>query len=188
MPASAAAQGFGAGVRAGTFGLGAEIAIGLGSHLAIRGGAGLLPFEYNSEFDGVAFSIKPPEQTSNIGIDLFPSAGGAFRLSVGAMFRSDILLTGDLTQPVEVGNRTFTPQEIGTLHGTIKSSSVAPYATLGFGRHQARGLGFFFEVGAGMMGEPDVILTNTGGTFSDQAEMHNQLAIEEQNAEEDMGT
>jgi hypothetical protein len=187
FPAGATAQGFGAAARAGTFGLGAEAAIGLGSHLAIRGGGGVLPFEYNSEFDGVAFSIGAPKTAANVGIDLFPSSSGAFRLSVGALFRSNILLTGELTQPAEIGNRTFTSQELGTLSGEVAGASVAPYGTIGFGRHQASGLGFFFEVGAAMMGEPTVTLASTGGTMSSSNEMNDQLRAEETRAEDDMG-
>jgi hypothetical protein len=168
-------------------GLGAEAAFGLGNHVAFRGGIGTFPFTVTSEFDKIEYTIDPPSQVANVGLDFYPSADGAFRLSVGAMMRSEVALEGRLTGAVEVGGQTYPADQVGSLSGTVENNEIAPYATLGFGRTYASGVGFFMEIGAGVVGEPTLTLT-ASGPISGNAQFQDSLERERAETEEDLGT
>jgi hypothetical protein len=186
-PAVASAQGFGAAARAGTLGIGAEVAIGLGESAAIRGGLGLVPFELNATIDETAVTLELPDTWYNVGLDLY--LNGSFRLGGGFLFKpDDPSLTGDFTTPQEIGDRTFTPEELGTLTGVVDSKDSAPYVLIGFGKHTASGIGLSLDVGLAFLGDPDVTLDAQGGAFSDQAQLQEALDQEARNYEDDMRT
>jgi len=186
-PVAASAQGFGVAARAGTLGLGAEAAVGLGESVAVRGGLGLVPFELNATIDEMAVNLELPRTWYNVGLDLY--LNGAFRMGGGMLFKpDDPTLTGDFTTSQDIGGRTFTPDEIGTLTGIVDSQDSAPYVLIGFGKHTSSGVGLSLDLGLAFLGDPDVSLASEGGTFSDQAELQSRLDQEAQNFEDDMRT
>jgi hypothetical protein len=185
-PSSAAGQ-IGVAARGGTLGIGAEAALGLSDRLVLRGGVGLQAFDVSTTFDSVAVDLELPDSWYNVGIDLY--LNGAFRVGAGILFKSDDpRVTGTLEGPVDIGGRTFTPEEIGTLTGVLDSREHAPYVLLGFGKHTDAGLGLSLDVGAAFTGDPDVTLDAQGGTFSDQQELQSRLDQEAQDFEDDMRT
>lgn len=163
IPHAISAQGFGIGGRAGTLGFGAEAALGLSNGLVIRGGLGSFIFEFNGEYEGVEYTVKPPAMMGTLGIDFYPGVG-PFRLMAGIMVRDgDVELeSGDLSQggPVEIGDNEYT--EAGTLKGTLSSRSTAPYVGVGFGHHTQGDFGFFADFGVALVGEADVSVTADG--------------------------
>ncbi len=171
--------------RIGTLGLGAEAAIGLSDRIVIRGGMGLSQLEANTTFDGVSVILTLPESWYNVGIDLY--LNGAFRIGGGILFKpDDPTITGAFEEEVEIGGRTFTSAEIGTLTGQVLSEDRAAYVLIGFGKHTSSGIGLSLDVGAAFLGNPSVTLAAEGGTFPDQAELDARLELEAQAFEEDM--
>ena len=171
--------------RIGTLGIGAEAAISLSDRIVIRGGLGLSQLKANTTFDGVSVVLTLPESWYNVGIDLY--LNGAFRIGGGILFKpDDPTITGAFEEEVEIGGRTFTSAEIGTLTGQVLSEDRAAYVLIGFGKHTSSGIGLSLDVGAAFLGNPSVTLAAEGGTFPDQAELDARLELEAQDFEEDM--
>lgn len=185
-PSSVSGQ-LGVAARASTIGIGAEAAVELSERLVLRGGMGLTAFDVSTSFDSIAVDLEMPDSWYNLGLDLYLNS--ALRVGAGILFKSDDpTATARLEGPVDVGERTFTPEEIGTLTGVLDSNDRAPYLLIGFGKHTARGLGLTLDVGAAFTGDPDVTLDAEGGTFSDEAELQSSLDQEAQDFEDDMKT
>ena len=183
-PPSAAAQ-IGVAARVGTLGIGGEGALDISDRLVLRGGVGLVTLDVSTSFDGIAVDLELPDSWYNVGIDIYLNS--ALRIGGGLLVRpDDPTLTGAFQEPVDVGGRTFTPGEIGTLTGTLSSEDRAPYLLIGFGKHTASGLGLSLDVGAAFTGDPRVTLDASGGTFSDQPELDARLEQEAQDFEDDM--
>lgn len=183
-PSPVAGQ-LGVAARAGTLGIGGEAALDLSDRLALRGGIGFMPFEVSTTFDGIEAELALPESWYNVGVDLYLNR--AMRIGGGFLFRSDDpRLTATPAEPVDIGGRTFTPEEIGVLTGVLRTEGRASYLLVGFGRHTSSGIGLSLDVGAAFTGDPDVTLDAEGGTFSDQAELDARLDQEAQNFEDDM--
>lgn len=183
-PSPVAGQ-LGIAARAGTLGIGGEAALALSDRLVLRGGIGLMPFEVTTTFDGIEAELELPGSWYNVGVDLY--LNGAMRVGGGFLFRpDDPRLTATPTEPVDIGGRTFTPEEIGVLTGVLGSETRAPYLLVGFGKHTSSGFGLSLDVGVAFTGDPDVTLDAQGGTFSDQAELDARLDQEAQDFEDDM--
>jgi len=183
-PGALAAQGVGLGARAGTLGLGGEVAIEVTPSLVVRGGLGIVPFEPSMTFSDVDVSLKLPT-VYNVGVDLY--LNGAVRVGGGILFRSgDPELKGEFNTSQDIGGTTFTPQELGTLTGVLDAKNRAPYVLLGFGRHTAEGTGLFLDLGIVVTGEPDVRLSASGGTLSDDPSTVDALRLEAADFEDDM--
>ena len=184
MPAPASAQ-LGVAARAGTLGIGGEAALALSDRLVLRGGLGLVPFDVSTTFDGIDMELEFPESWYNVGLDIY--LNGAMRVGGGFLFRpDDPRLTATPVEPVDVGGRTFTPEEIGSLVGVLGGQERAPYLLIGFGKHTSSGFGLTLDVGAAFTGDPEVTLDAEGGTFSDSAELDARLEQEAQDFEDDM--
>lgn len=183
-PVALSAQ-FGVAGRVGTLGIGVEGAVGLSDRIVIRGGVGLSTIEASTTFDGIEVDLTLPESWYNVGIDLYLT--NTIRLGGGILFKpDDPTLIGTFAGPVDIGGRTFTPSEIGTLTGTIASEDKAAYALIGFGKHTSSGIGLSLDIGAAFLGTPSVSLAAEGGSFSDPAELDARLEQEARDFEDDM--
>jgi len=195
-PPFVSAQGLAIGARAGTLGLGGEVAFGLSNVFVLRGGFGVFPFEFEGTFDdmvvsdpggavtGQEYTISFPTSMWSAGIDIY-LGGGPIRLMGGIMGRADNLeITSEVTEPVEIGNTEYDVP--GSLIGTLEQRGIAPYAGIGFGKHTAGGFGFFLDIGAALAGEADVRFDVTGPLGSVSG-IQEDLRILENDVEEDAG-
>ena len=167
LPATVAAQSVGLAGRAGTLGLGGEVNLDLNRWIGVRGGIGSIPVQPSATFGQVKYTIKPPSSLSNIGVDVYPG-GWNFRLSGGLLFKHDIALDAEPTQEFEIGNGTYTPDQVGTLTAAFAYNSTAPYASFGFAG-RGRGIGLSMDFGAAFMGKPAVALNASGPIFASGA-------------------
>jgi hypothetical protein len=168
-PHDALAQRLGVGLRAGTHGPGFELASPITGKLNARLGLGYLPYSLKDthiEDDfTVDYSLDASVQTASALVDFHPF-GGTFRLTTGLMYNGTnakmmVLSTEDL----QVGNRTFSAEEIGTLEGVFDyGSKVAPYAGLGLGNPVSSGgrLTVMFDLGVMYSGAPRFKASGTG--------------------------
>lgn len=168
------------GVTAGTSGVGAEAQFAIGSIFVLRGAVDTLGFDLDETYDDVAYSGRLDFDTVGAFVDLHPLANGFF-ISGGAYIgQRNIGLNATPSAPVSIGGQTFTPSQIGTLTGEIKLQDVAPFAGFGFDNTFTRTSRWGFRALAGVAwsDKPEVGLSASGGTLSNDAAFRARLADE----------
>ena len=163
IPTAAYAQ-IGIAARAGTLGIGGEVAFGLGSHVAIRGGIGTTKYHYDGTFSDKEFTVDTPPSIWNVGVDLYPGLGG-LHLSAGILNRKQFDFTGHYTGSTDIGGHSYNGT-IDLVGDMTNANETAPYAAIGFGRTSKRGFGISLDLGAASMGEGTVNFTSTSCTLS----------------------
>lgn len=153
----------------------------------IRGGYNYLQYGADSTYDDIAYDGDLDFNTLGAFVDFHPF-GNSFFITGGAYFGEKTLdLLATPTGNVEIGNQTYTPQQVGTLALAADLEDTAPFVGLGWDTtFENPGIGFKFLAGAMFTGSPQVNLTASGGTLSNDANFQNQLAIEEQNLQDDI--
>lgn len=188
LPVVASAQ-VGVGVRVGTLGIGGEASIGIGSMFAVRGGIGSTSYHYDGDFNDKQYTVDFPKTIWNVGVDFYPTGGG-LRLSAGLLNRKKFDLTGSYTGTTTIGNNTYTGNV--KLVGDMKNDKeTAPYAAIGFGKTTSKGIGFFLDLGAAMLGDGQITLdgtcTLTTGQSCETATFDADVQAEADKAEADLG-
>lgn len=178
---AAGAQSIALGIRAGTLGPGAEAAIALSGSLGIRVGANYLPVEYNDTYDDIEYDVDLVFKNASALLDWHPFQG-AFRLSGGVIWNgNDLETSARPTADVEIGDTTYTREEVGSLSGVFDFEKIAPYAGLGwdtsFGKNGA--FGFVCDLGVMYQDAPQVALSASGGLLSSDPAFLAELAKEE---------
>lgn len=175
---------FGIGVKAGTYGLGADIGVSVSKRIGIRGS--LTGGQPSVSFDIDDIEYEGDFSVGGVGVlaDIYPFAG-QFRVSGGFFANGnemDLEATpeGDIT----IGGTTYPAGTVGTLSGTVEWEDTAPYVGVGWG-DVARGknrLRLMVDLGVLFQGSPMVEdLTSSTGVVSDM-----DLAIEAAKIEDDI--
>lgn len=176
-----------AALNAGTTGVGAEAQLSLGPVFVLRGGIDTLGYDFDESYSDIDYSGRVDFDTVSGFVDLHPFLNG-FLIS-GGVYVGDrtINLNGQPTAPVEIGGATFTPGQVGTLSGRIKLSDTAPFVGVGYddsfireGRWGFRGI-----VGVAWSQEPEVGLSSSGGTLSNDPTFRARLDQEARDIQED---
>ena len=159
MSGSLTAQGgIGVAGHVGTLGVGVDVAIAATPNIGLRAGGNIMPLEINGEFSDVDFTVELQSPQFMALVDLYPA--GSFRLSGGLRYSSsNIVLTGDVTQTVDLGGTNYS---LDSLVGTIVTEDIAPYVGVGFGNPAAKTFGFFVDLGVAYQGEPELDLDAFG--------------------------
>jgi hypothetical protein len=185
LPQASAAQNLGVAARAGTLGLGAEAGLGLGDRLVLRGGLGLMPLEINGTVSDIDLTFELPRTWYNLGVDLY--LNHIVRVGGGFLFKpDDVTLVAVPTTSQDIGGQQFTPEQIGTLLGSLDSGGRAPYVLIGFGKHTSSGIGLTLDIGAAFFEETRVALDAEGGTLSSDPDFRDRLEAEARNFEADL--
>lgn len=168
------------GVTAGTSGVGAEAQFALGSIFVLRGAVDTLGFDLDETYDDVAYSGRFDFDTLGAFVDLHPLANGFFISGGAYLGQRNIGLNATPSAPVRIGGQTFTPAQVGTLTGEIKLKDVAPFAGLGFDNTFTRTSRWGFRALAGVAwsDKPEVGLSASGGTLSNDPTFRARLADE----------
>ncbi|MEE4209804.1 MAG: hypothetical protein V2I43_11110 [Parvularcula sp.] len=187
--ASANAQ-VGADASIGTQGLSFQAQAKILPVLVLRGGVHALDFEIEDrEFDGIDYDVELGFTQFGGYADLHPFANG-FALTAGILLgERQFDLTAAPTEDVEVGDVTFSPEEIGTLVGSADFGDQAFYAGFGFDNTvygQSR-FTIVFRAGVILTDEPEISLDNVGGIQDPliQAEIDAELARERASLQDD---
>lgn len=166
LSSSTGAQEVGLAAHAGTLGLGVDVAVSVTDLVGLRSGLSGVPFDVNVEADGVDYDLDLPSPRILLVADFYPT--GPLRLSGGLMISTeDFRMDGKLREPVEIGNSTYAPAEVGTLTGNVAVRNVSPYVGIGVGNPTAKRIGLFFEAGAAFHGNPDVSAEADGPISTD---------------------
>jgi hypothetical protein len=155
--------------KAGTLGLGGELATGITSDINARVGLNTLDYDFNKEYDDVEYDTELDFSSFSALID-WHIFGDSFRIT-GGLLSLDHKLNLDATPMVsqEIGDNVYTPSDIGTLSGRAKMDGVAPYIGIGWGNplDRSRRWGLYCDLGVAFADAPDVSLSANGALASD---------------------
>jgi hypothetical protein len=169
------AQAFGIGVRAGTTGLGADVAWDIAPTLSARLGYSGGKFGYDVDTDQVNYDGDVKLSNLNALIDFAP-LGPLFRISGGVVFNDNKFdVRGNLAG--------------GSLNGTVKSGrSAAPYLGIGYGRVSGAGVNFYADLGVMFQGSPRASLSAdcSGLTAGQCSTLQGQVAAEQTRLEDEL--
>jgi hypothetical protein len=153
--------------RAGTGGVGGGIVVGVHPKVNVRAEASYFNYSRDDlEIEADYETSVAAEGTLMLGsliADWYPTGGG-FRFSFGGVYNG-IEGSGSIlpVEPVEVGSRTYSPQQVGSVTAEITPSmTIAPYGGIGFGNALSRRIGIQMDMGAVYLGSPEVELVTTG--------------------------
>lgn len=156
------------------------------SLLSLRGGYNYAEGEFDETYEEIDYTVDADLSGALFAADLHPFGNG-FVLSAGVHLADKTLgLDGRPSEPVEIGDTTYTPAEIGTLRGDADLGGTSPY--LGFGWNDAFSdgrIGLTAMAGALILDDPTVELTASGPIASDPT-FADDLEQEEQNLQDDI--
>ena len=182
-----------AGARAGTIGIGAEVAVSLSEQLTVRGGAGLLGFDmdFTGRFglaDKRTARLTLPKALYTLGAD-FRLLG--MRVGAGLLFKSKdpvYKVTLDDGATIDIGEGMYTEPEVTTLTTTLSSGGRAPYLLLGFGSRSTSGLSITADIGVARLSGAELTMAATGNEqLLESDEFLANLALEEEEKRDDFG-
>lgn len=197
MALTALAAGFGAGAAHAQIAVGAgigttggtvEAQIQLAPFVQIRGGYNYFEYSVDDTYDDIDYEGDLDLTTGGAFVDLRPF-GNSFIITGGAYFGGKTLGLSALPgQTYEIGGNTYSAAQVGTLAADVDLEDNAPFVGLGWdSTFQGNGnVGFKFIAGAMFTGSPQVNLSSTGGTLSNDPTFQAQLTQEEQNLQEDI--
>lgn len=170
-----------------TLGLGIEGGVRVSETFGFRLGGNWLGFEYDDVEDDFDYEADATIASLGALVDYHPFRGG-FRVSGGLRFNfNQGDLTGTAIDDIEIGDVTFAPAEVGTIEGDVSYDVLAPYLGIGYGATLLEGaFSIGFDLGVMYHGQADIELDSEGGSLSGSALLNENLAIEEDEAEDDL--
>ncbi|NJO38031.1 MAG: hypothetical protein HC871_10980 [Rhizobiales bacterium] len=170
-----------------TLGLGLEAGVRVNPSFGLRLGGNWLGFDYDGVDGDLDYEGEVTLASLGALADYHPFQGG-FRLTGGLRFNfNEADLDGTPDDDIEIGDETFSPDEVGTLTGDVGFDVLAPYLGIGYGATLLQGaLSIGFDLGVMYQGKGDVDLDAEDGLLSDDAVLQENLAIEEDKVEDDL--
>ncbi|HEV8612927.1 MAG TPA: hypothetical protein VGQ73_05405, partial [Gemmatimonadales bacterium] len=146
----------GLAARVSTLGVGAELSFRPGRNLGIRLGGNYFQLTKDATIEDISYHATPHLENGTAIVDLHPF-GGSFHLSGGLLLNyNEGELVATLAHDIQIGDSTYTPQQVGSLTGTVSFNRTAPYLGLGFAG-QGR-IAVLFDLGVGFTGKPKMEL------------------------------
>ena len=168
LATAGSAHAFGIGVRAGTNGIGGDIAWKVAPTLSARLGYSTLSWNHDVNTDAVNYDGKLKLSNFNTLLDFSPL--GPFRFTGGFVFNDN---------KYDVHSNTGGGSSIS---GSVKSGrSAAPYLGIGFGNVSGLGVNFYADFGFMFQGSPRASLTAECGSLTGAActSLRSQAAAEQ---------
>jgi hypothetical protein len=172
MGAASSVHAAGVGVRAGTTGVGADLAWGIAPTLSARLGYSALKWDRDVSTDTVSYNGKLKLSNLNAMLDFSPL--GPFRLTGGFVLNDNKYdVRGDSGG--------------GSISGTVKTGrSAAPYLGIGYGNVSGLGVNFYADLGVMFQGTPRASLSADCGSLGAAAcaALQSQAAAEQARLED----
>ena len=180
----------GLGIKGGTLGVGADLAVSLpGDRFNLRVNGNLLDVETEEEYSDDDYEIDLDVASLGVLLDWYPTPS-QFRISVGVYHVSDDDISIESRQnSYEFGGAVYSAAEVGVLQGSAQlDRSVAPYIGVGYGNHvgKSRRWQWFLDAGVLFTGSPDVSMRSVGGTLSNEPQLIAQVELERREVQEDV--
>jgi len=187
LPVAAQEQGrWGLGITGGTLGVGPQLTYRAGPHLGVRANATFLSLSRDEGVDDIEYSGDADLRSFGAMLDWYPTGGG-LRVSLGGRINeSEIDLVGAPTTSVTVGDTTYTPQQLGTLAGSVTVDDFAPTLTIGYGGTLGEGFTFGAEIGVMWQGEPTIDNLHATGPLAVTPQLQADIEREELRIEDEL--
>ena len=172
LAACGTAHAFGIGVKAGTTGLGIDVAKNIAPTLDVRVGYAGMNWGYDTDVSGVRYDGDLKLSNLNTLLDFHP-LGPLFRLTGGVIFNKN--------KYEAVG--TPSGGQPGSFNAKVESGkTAAPYLGIGWGNVAGAGVNFYADLGVMFMGTPKATITaNCSGLSAGQCTtLQNQVASQQQ--------
>jgi hypothetical protein len=162
LGAAGSSHAAGIGLRAGTTGVGGDVAFSLVPTLSARIGYSGLSYSTTVDVTDVKYDTKLRLSNLNLLLDWSPL--GPFRLTGGLIINDN---KADVTGQPSGGTYTingiaYPAAAIGSLGGTVQSGNrAAPYLGIGYGNVAGAGVNFYFDLGVMFQGTPSASLSVT---------------------------
>jgi hypothetical protein len=182
--AQSSEPGVAVGAAVGTSGIGLEVQVKMGPIFTLRGSTDRLTHSADESYDDVDYNADLTFDTVGAFIDMHPLANGLL-ISGGAYLGDrDIALAGTPTAPVNIGGQTYSPAQIGS----IKLQDVAPFIGIGWDDtfYRSGRWGIRAIAGVAWSDAPEVALTSTGGSLSNDPTFQARLRDESRNITDDV--
>ncbi len=184
LASPAFAADFGIGLKAGTYGLGAEFGVGFTPWFTLRASASKGDLSGNYDEDDIDYDATLKVGGYGLLADFFPLKG-TFRLTAGLLSnRNAVDLEAAPTVPIDIGGVPYPPADVGVLSGEIDFDGTVPYFGIGWG-NVARGkrVGFLVDLGFIRQGGGEVSLSSSTGLV-DQGDLDAEAAKIEDDIED----
>ncbi|AOR76276.1 hypothetical protein [Novosphingobium resinovorum] len=146
----------------GSLGIGPEVGFRLSEIVGVRASATFLGLGHNVDVDDINYHGDLKLRSWGANADLYPFRN-CFRLSAGFRVSSNrIDLVATPSEAVTVGQRVYTPEEIGTIEGKVRARRFVPTFTVGFAKNRENGFAWSLDAGVMLHGRPrteDVVAT-----------------------------
>ena len=159
------------GIKAGTTGLGGEVAWRPIEWFDIRAGVGIYDYEDDVDYGGIDYNgtlaLDNYYLTGNFRFPLSP-----FRLTVGAYQNNnelDLVSQDMAAYPIGSNPIPYGPADVGTLRTVASFDGVSPYFGAGYDFDVMGRLGMSLDFGVLWQGEPVVTMTSDGLLANDPA-------------------
>lgn len=185
-PALAQDSRWSVGLTGGTLGIGPQVAFRPSAHFGVRANAEFLTVSRDEEVDDINYDGDLDLNSYGAMLDWFPMGGG-LRISLGGRVNNtEIDLVGRPTTNVTVGNTTYTPQQVGTLTGTVTTDDFAPMLTVGYGGTLAEGFTLGAEIGVLFQGKAEIGNLRGTGLLANSSQFQADIDREEREIEDDI--
>ncbi len=174
-------------IKAGLLGAGMEVGRSFSDSISGRIGVNYFTYDYSATESDIEYNFDLSLKSLSVLLDWHPFQG-SFRISGGVLYNGNkIEADAKSSDTYDIGDKTYTAEQVGTLDGKIDFDAVAPYLGLGwdtsFGKKN--GFGFLFEIGAIYQGSPKADLSASGPIAGNQ-EFIDNLAKEESNLQSNL--
>lgn len=175
-------------LKAGSNGLGAEVTYGLSHIVRVRAGAYGFKAGFDSNTRDVEYDMDLRLLSGAGYLDIHPF-GGRFRLTAGLVYNANrVDATGQIGTELVFGDNTFTPDQVGTIQGSVDFRRWSPYAGIGWGSPLSKDSNWAFEADLGVIyqGRPVVDLLSVDGELSADPILIQAVEEEEQNLQDEI--
>jgi hypothetical protein len=186
----AAGNDLAVGLKLSTLGPGLEIQERLSSNLGVRAGINYLPFSTKFTIDDVEYKTDFSWKSLSLLADLYPFSG-IFRITGGVFYNgNNVGIAATPKESVKIGDNTYTPEQIGSLNGSVDFKKIVPYAGIGWsgGNASSGEWSASFDLGVLFQGSPSVNNLNGTGAFANTSIFKQDLEKEHADIEDEMDT
>jgi len=186
VPAMAQETRWGLGIAGGTLGVGPQVTYRASPHFGVRANATFLSLSHAEAVDDIDYDGDVDLRSFGALLDWYPTGGG-LRLSLGARSNeNEVGVVGAPGTSVTVGDTTYTPQQVGTLSGTVSFAEFAPTLTVGYGGTVGEGFTFGAEIGVMWQGAPRINDLRATGPLAGTVLLQADIEREEQRIEAEL--
>ena len=178
------------GLNIGTLGAGIDLTVGITSNLNVRGGINALDLNSDGDESDVEYDFNIDLLSYPLFLDWYPIDKVGFRISAGILICQNQLNLDAVSQKeYEIGDETYSAEEIVKLTGRMDFNGMAPYIGIGWGNAVGKNQKWAFacDLGFAFLGEPHFKL-KADTNFNNEEEYKefiNELEKEKDELEDD---